>query len=157
VTIRAARPDELDAVAAMWSAMYAFQQAEGMVLPLRPDAEEIWKRENASRLDTALATVLVAEQDGALVGFLAAQTKRLPPYLATGNPKIGYISAVYVDPAARRGRLGRALVDAALAWFARAEVSSIELQVIATNETARGFWTAVGFVPEILQMRRMST
>lgn len=154
--VRAARPEELDRVAAMWSAMYAFQQAAGMVLPQREDAEEIWKRENASRLDSALATVLVAVQGDALVGFLAAQTKRLPPYLATGNPKIGYISAVYVDPAARRGRIGHALVDAALAWFARAEVSSIELQVIAGNETAREFWTSVGFAPEILQMRRLT-
>lgn len=154
--IRAARADELDAVARMWSAMYAFQQAAGMVLPLRDDAEDIWKRENASRLDTPLATVLVAERDGQLVGFLAAQTKRLPPVFAPGNPKIGYISAVYVDPAARRGQIGRALVDAALAWFAKAEVSSIELQVIAGNDTARAFWTGVGFVPEILQMRRMT-
>jgi len=152
--IRAARADELDAVAAMWSAMYAYQQAQGMMLAVRDDAGEIWKRENASRLDSALATVLVAELDGGLAGFLAAQTKRLPPYLATGNPKIGYISAVYVDPAARRHRVGKALVDAALAWFTRADCSSIELQVVAGNELARAFWTSVGFAPEILQMRR---
>jgi ribosomal protein S18 acetylase RimI-like enzyme len=154
--VRPARPDELDRIGAMWGAMYDYQRAQGMLLPLRDDAVEIWKRENQARLDTTLAVVLVAEApDGTPAGFLAAQTKRLPPYLTTGNPKIGYISAIYVDPAVRRHHLGRALVDAAFAWFARAEVSSIELQVIASNELARAFWQSVGFAPEILQMRRI--
>jgi ribosomal protein S18 acetylase RimI-like enzyme len=158
IRVRTARPDEIGQVGAMWGAMYEYQRSQGMLLPLRDDAVEIWQRENAARLDTALAAVLVAEPSeptGELSGFLAAQVKRLPPFLTTGNPKVGYISAIYVLPAARRHRVGRVLVDAALAWFAHAEVGSIELQVIATNELARAFWHSVGFEPELVQMRRV--
>jgi ribosomal protein S18 acetylase RimI-like enzyme len=153
--VRPARPDEVDEVGRMWGEMYRFQQAQGMMLPLRDDAVDIYKQEIANRLDTKLAAVLVAEGDGRLDGFLAAQTRRLPPFLSTTNPLVGYIGAVYVRPEARRHQLGRALVDASFAWFARAGVGSIELQVIDGNDLARRFWESMGFRTELVQMRRV--
>jgi ribosomal protein S18 acetylase RimI-like enzyme len=184
--IRPARADEIDQVGELWGEMYAFQRAHGMMLPLRDDAVDIYKREIAGRLDTALAVVLVCEGEapvgsgvagetstpgasgieievpapgvsghgtGPLAGFLAAQTRRLPPHLAVDNPKVGYIAAVYVRPEARRQRAGRALVDAAFAWFRRAEVGSVELEVIHGNELARAFWAELGFEVELVRMR----
>ncbi|HET7502359.1 MAG TPA: GNAT family N-acetyltransferase [Kofleriaceae bacterium] len=157
-TVRPATESEIDEVAALWGEMYAHQQAHGMTLPLRDDAVEIWKRQLAGRLDSPVSVVLVAPSSpvggGPLLGFLAAQTKRLPPHLAAARPKVGFISELFVRPEARRRRAGRALVDAALAWFARADVGSIELHVLVGNDGARRFWEQVGFVPELLQMRR---
>jgi ribosomal protein S18 acetylase RimI-like enzyme len=155
--IRPARQDELDAIGALWGEMYAHQQASGMMLPLRDDAVEIWKRQVADRLDSAVSVVLVAE-DGAQMGpcgFLAAQVKRLPAYLAAVNPKVGFVSEVYVRPAARRRRVGQALVQAAFEWFRRAQVGSIELHVLVKNDAAQTFWRELGFEPELLQMRRL--
>lgn len=156
LAIRPARPDEIDEVGALWGEMYAFQQAQGMMLPLRDDAVDIYKREIAGRLDTPLSVVLVAVAPGEprLAGFLAAQTRRLPPHLTIDNPKVGYIGAIYVRPEARRHHTGQALVDEALAWFRRAEVGSVELQVIMENELARAFWERMGFAAELIQMRR---
>jgi len=153
--VRPARADEIDQVAALWSAMYADQRASGMTLALRPDAEDIWKRQLAGRLDTPVSVILVAALPDApeLVGFLAAQTKRLPPHLAADKPKVGFISEVYVRPAARRHRLGRALVDAAFSWFTSADVGSVELHVLVDNAAGRAFWASLGFVPELLQLR----
>jgi ribosomal protein S18 acetylase RimI-like enzyme len=153
--IRPARPDEVDDVGRMWHEMYAYQQQRGMMLPLRDDAVEIYKHEISNRLDTKLSVIFVAELDDGLAGFLAAQTKRLPPFLSTDKPLVGYIGAVYVRPAARRHHLGKALVDASFAWFERAGVGSIELQVIDGNELARAFWEGMGFQVELVQMRRI--
>jgi len=155
--IRPAKDDELDLVGALWAEMYAHQQGSGMLLPLREDAAEVWKRQMATRLDSPVSTVLVAEGgDGReLCGFLAAQTKRLPPHLAAANPKVGFVSEVYVRPAARRHHVGQALVEAALDWFRRAQVGSVELHVLVKNEAGQRFWRQLDFEPELVQMRRL--
>jgi GNAT superfamily N-acetyltransferase len=153
VEVRPARESEIDRVTELWLAMYAYQREHGMLLTMRDDAGEIWKRQLAGRIDAPVSVVLVAEVAGQLAGFLAAQTKRLPAHLVTGKAKVGYISEMYVCPEYRRHRVGRALVDAAFAWFARADVESIELQVLVGSDVARAFWTSVGFQPELLQMR----
>jgi ribosomal protein S18 acetylase RimI-like enzyme len=153
--VRPGAESELDEIAALWTEMYAHQQAHGMALPLRDDAAEVWKRQLSGRLDSPVSIVLVAPADeGKLLGFLAAQTKRLPPQFAAARPKLGFISELFVRPEARRRGAGRALVDAALAWFRRADVGSIELHVLVGNEHGRRFWEELGFVPELLQMRR---
>lgn len=154
--IRPGRAGEIDAIGALWGEMYAYQRAHGMQLALRDDAIELWKRGLADRLDSPVSVVLVAESPdgtGAAAGFLAAQTKRLPPHLITGKPKVGFISEVFVRPDQRRHQLGRALVGAAMRWFDRADVGSIELHVLIDNPVARAFWERMGFVSELVQMR----
>jgi ribosomal protein S18 acetylase RimI-like enzyme len=158
VRVRPAREDEIAEVAALWGEMYAHQRAHGMGLPLRDDAVEIWSRQLAGRLDSPVSVILVGEVPRAagepgLAGFLAAQTKRLPPYFAADKPKVGFISELFVRPTERRHRVGRALVDAAFAWFARADVGSIELHVLVHNTAARSFWHEMGFEDELVQMR----
>jgi ribosomal protein S18 acetylase RimI-like enzyme len=154
--VRPAREAEIDELAQMWAAMYAYQRAHGMMLALRDDAPEIWKRSLTGRLDSPVSVILVAEAEpgrAGLAGFLAAQVKRLPPHLSAERGKVGFISEVYVDPAQRRHRIGQRLVDAAFAWFARAEVGSVELQVVIDNQAARAFWEKQGFAAELVQMR----
>lgn len=153
--VRAAREDELDEVARLWGELYVHQRAHGMMLPLRDDAVEVWKRQMNGRLDSPVSLVLVAEKEGGgIVGILTAQVKRLPPHLATGNPKIGIIPEVFVREEARGLKAGRALVEAALDWFRRGEVGSVEVQIVMGNDGAKKFWGEMGFDPEILQVRR---
>ena len=156
-SIRPGTEAELDAIAALWHAMYAHQRAHGMALPLRDDAAELWKRQLSGRLDSPVSVVLVAPAaapgDG-LDGFLAAQVKRLPPHLAADKAKVGFISELFVRPDARHRGTGRALVEAAFDWFRRADVGSIELHVLVGNAGGRRFWEQLGFVPELVQMRR---
>jgi GNAT superfamily N-acetyltransferase len=153
--IRPGTAAEIDEIAELWKEMYAHQRAQGMTLPLRDDGVEVWKRQLSGRLDSPVSVVLVAPaSDGTLLGFLAAQTKRLPPHLAADKPKVGFVSELFVRPEARRRSTGRLLVDAAFDWFRRADVGSIELHVLVGNEGGRKFWEELGFVPELVQMRR---
>lgn len=160
--IRPGTDAELDEIAGLWQAMYAHQREHGMTLPLRDDAAEVWKRQLTGRLDSPVSVVLVSPAaapaggpgDGGLDGFLTAQIKRLPPHLAADRPKVGFISELFVRPDARRRGTGRALVEAAFDWFRRADVGSIELHVLVGNAGGRRFWEGLGFVPELLQMRR---
>ncbi len=144
----------MDRLADLWRDMYRGQGDQGMLVTLRDDAVEIWKRQLASRLDSPVSVILVADRAGEVVGFLAAQAKRLPPQYE-GKAKVGFISEAFVLPSARRGNLGRRLVDAAFAWFRKADCGSVELHVLVRNEVGRKFWEEVGFVPELLQMRHL--
>lgn len=154
VAIRPGKETEVDRITELWLAMYAHQAAHGMVLPLRDDAGSIWKRQLAGRLDAPISVILVADAGGdRLDGFVAAQIKRLPNHLSVDKPKVGFISELFVVPEARRHRVGHALVAAAFDWFRRADVGSVELHVMVGNDGARRFWEAVGFVPELVQMR----
>lgn len=155
--VRPARPADIDQLGELWGEMYAHQRDHGMQLPLRDDAIELWKRQLAERLDSPVSVVLVAEvpEAAGLAGFLAAQTKRLPPHLVTGKPKVGFVSEVYVRPAQRRHHVGRALVEAAFRWFDRADVGSVELHVLVGNTIAREFWERMGFRAELTQMRAL--
>lgn len=154
VRVRPAREAEIDQVAELWAEMYAYQRAHGMQLPLRDGAAEVWKQQLVGRLDSPVSVVLVSEgDDGLPTGFLSAQVKRLPPHLTAGNPKVGFISEVYVRPEQRRHKVGHALVNAALQWFDRGKVGSVELHVLLGNEVAQTFWKEMGFVPELVQMR----
>lgn len=155
-SIRPGTEAELDDLAGLWQAMYAHQRTHGMALPLRDDAAELWKRQLTGRLDSPVSVVLVAPAapGEGLDGFLAAQVKRLPPHLAADKPRVGFISELFVRPDARRRGTGRALVEAAFDWFRRADVGSIELHVLVGNAGGRRFWEQLGFVPELVQMRR---
>lgn len=155
--VRPARLEDADQVAVLWDEMYCQQRSSGMQLPMRADAVSIWRRQlTADRLDSAVSVILVAELSPAettISGFLAAQIKRLPAHLITSKSKVGFVSEIYVSPSARRHRVGRSLVDAALRWFDRAEVGSVELQVLVDNAEARDFWSSIGFATELVQMR----
>ncbi len=62
--------------------------------------------------------LLVAEEDGALVGFVLSLARRVPYFLQGLEPENGWITAFGVHPEHRRQGIGRALFDAALARMA---------------------------------------
>ena len=57
----------------------------------------------------------------------------------------GVIWGMYVQPSARRGRIGRQLVEAILD-LARQRVELIQLTVVRDNEQARRLYTNLGFL-----------
>lgn len=79
------------------------------------------------------ATILVAEQDGALVGFLAL--------LALPHPIFGGVwldeVAWWVDPEHRRGRIGITLLQAAEAWAVIKNCTVLKLASPAGSSVGR--------------------
>jgi ribosomal protein S18 acetylase RimI-like enzyme len=66
----------------------------------------------------------------------------------------GYIAGIFVNPAARRSQVGRALVTAAEAWLRAQGLGAGELQVLCANTAARQFWESLGYAPIALSMRK---
>jgi ribosomal protein S18 acetylase RimI-like enzyme len=68
-------------------------------------------------------------------------------YLCPHVPRRAYFTSAWIDPRYRRRGLGRALVDAAVAWAAARGADELRLWVDDTNPGAAEFYRALGFVP----------
>jgi RimJ/RimL family protein N-acetyltransferase len=89
------------------------------------------------------AAVLVAERDdGALVGRLSVARDTHPASAHVAD--LGLMVAMD----ARRQGVGRALLDAAVAWARSAGVRKLELHVFPWNEAAIALYEAYGFERE---------
>jgi ribosomal protein S18 acetylase RimI-like enzyme len=103
---------------------------------------EIENAQPLSSFSTTLgnSTVLGAFRDSKLVaiaGFAVHRGQKMAHK--------GVIWGMYVQPSARRGRIGRQLVEAILD-LARQRVELIQLTVVRDNEQARRLYTNLGFL-----------
>lgn len=159
---RDAAPEDLRAVEALFTAMYRHMDGLGLMVPLAPDGAGLWLKAllpmlgKLHTIQVAWATPPPADGPDARprpVGFAAGSIRVGPAHL--GGIRSGAVTHLYVDPAARGAGLGHRLYEALAAWFAERDLRHQELEVLVNNETARRFWTSLGFVPDHLVMRRM--
>lgn len=119
LSVRAAAPSDYEAYAQLLPEL-------GVDDPL-PSMER-WMRE-------FLPTTLVAEFEGEVVGYLYHQC----------FARVGYVRNVVTKPSHRRAGVGRALMEAARAEFARRGATEWCLNVKPDNVAARGLYDALGF------------
>ena len=89
-------------------------------------------------------TVLVAEDDGTVVGTL---------YLGTANAGFGFVFGVYVVPVARRRGIAEALVRAAARILRDDGRPYLVLGVDTPNDAARALYAKLGFVDQARTLR----
>ena len=80
---------------------------------------------------------LVAEQDGAVAGYVGCQTVL----------DEGYITNVAVSPDFRRQGIGRQLIQALTERAQQAQLAFVTLEVRASNAPAIALYTAAGYEP----------
>lgn len=138
-TIHRAGPADLDALAALFDAYRQFYGEPGDVGRARQ-----WLRE---RLRFGESAVLVAQRAGMLAGF----TQLYPMYSSVRTARTWILNDLYVDPAARRNGVGRALLDAA-ASFARDDgATAISLETMQDNAAARALYRTAGWQEDATQ------
>lgn len=89
-------------------------------------------------------TLLVAERDGVIVGFVNHGVSRDPD----ATPATGEIRALYVERAVQGTGVGAALMNRALAGLAAAGHREATLWVLATNALGRAFYDRGGWAPD---------
>lgn len=150
-TIAHADDTALPAVVPLFEAMHAEMAQQGMLLRLNPDGAHVWLEGSKVGLER-FGHLAVAEADGQVVGFAHAVVKLAPEHL--GGARIGHIAHVYVAPAHRRSGIARELVASLHEWLSAKRVTSTELQVVHRNEAGLAFWRSLGYVPELVQLRK---
>jgi GNAT superfamily N-acetyltransferase len=145
--VRRALPWDAGAIAAThvaaWRAAYRGLLADELLERTSvAQRERFWRRTLAGP-DAPL--VFVAEREGAVAGFCAVSE---PSRDEDADPDVAEIAAIYVEPAAWRSGIGRALMQAALDELRAGMWRGATLWVLAENRGAREFYAQFGFAPD---------
>lgn len=104
--------------------------------------------ESQSRADDSL--VLVAEQDGRIVGYVYAAIE--PLSWKDLREECGFIHDLLVTEEARGGGVGTALLDRAIEWLREQQMPRVVLGTAAQNVNARRLFERRGFRSTMIEM-----
>ena len=99
-----------------------------------------------------MIVILVAERDGAVVGYVYGALEGYD-YMSLRGPA-GVLHDIVVDPSHRREGIGRLLLDAALEALERRGAPRVVLSTAAVNEPAQHLFERAGFRPTMIEMTR---
>ena len=145
ITIRKAVGDDFDAIEELWKEFMDFHKAGDSHCTRSSDGLERFREFIAGHMTSDSVLLLVAEQNGDVVGYCIAKLAKYPPVYESRD--YGAVSDLAVSAAHRRTGIGERLYLAAQAWFADRGIHRIEVGVALSNETSRAFWKKMGFSP----------
>jgi GNAT superfamily N-acetyltransferase len=153
IEIRHAQKGEplLDQVERFLVRMYEDMSEKGLLLPLAPGGEALWRRSIEAGLGRFSALVLAVRGE-TLCGFVYGALRLTPDYL--GGEKVGLLGHMYVIPEERRHGLGKKMYACLEEWFRDQSVESLELQVLCGNAPSISMCEQFGYRSELIQMRK---
>jgi ribosomal protein S18 acetylase RimI-like enzyme len=154
ITIRPARPEDapdLGRLGALLVRVHHAFDADRFIAP-GPRTEQAYAGFLASQLDRQDAIVLVAEQQGAVIGYAFAALEG-SDWLSLRGPA-GAIHDLLVDPAHRGAGVGRRLLEHTLRALAGLGAPRVVLSAATKNEAAQRLFSALGFRPTMVEMTR---
>ena len=131
VKLRAYQAEDQDAVVTLWWNSWH---------SIRPDLRHPhsfvgWRTRWANEI-APTQTVVVADDDGAVVGFAAA------------DASVGLLAQIFVDP----GRKGQGIGRQLLGWAKRLMPDGFGLHTLADNFASRGFYERHGLVAGVTEI-----
>ncbi len=154
VTIRPAAPADLAALGRLGALLIRTHHdfdAERFIAAA-PESEHLYAAFLGRQLQERSIVVLVAERDGAVVGYTYAGLEG-PDYMVLRGPA-GALYDIVVDPARRGQGVGRQLLDATRAELAARGAPRVVLSPAARNEAAQRLFARAGFRPTMIEMTR---
>ncbi len=146
VTVRRATLDDVKAIVALWRELMAVHyQVAPLVWTLSDDAEERYREHLGNMMQDPDRCLLVAEQEGTVVGYFVAQRGTRPPVLVPARR--GVCEEICVASSARRRGVGKALVAEAMRWFESEGLPMAEVGYATDNPMSVPFWEGLGFRP----------
>ena len=154
LTIRPARPADMPAVGRLGAMLVAehhdFDPAR--FIPSTPNTPKGYGDYLGTQLDKPDVIVLVAERNGALVGYTYAAVEGMD-YMALRGPA-GAFYDIVVDPAERGRGVGHALLSATIAELERRGAPRVVLSTAERNDSAQRLFARAGFRRTMIEMTK---
>jgi ribosomal protein S18 acetylase RimI-like enzyme len=100
------------------------------------------------------STILVAETNNEIAGFVTLQVQRVEQTPRMRGRRFVIVENMAVDPLHRRCGIGCALLRAAEDWTAQRGIAVLQLFVWEFNDAAARFYESEGFVTQLRGMAR---
>jgi ribosomal protein S18 acetylase RimI-like enzyme len=97
------------------------------------------------------AEVVVAEENGEIIGSGYALIKKAQPFLK--HQQFAYLGFMYVKEEYRGQGVNKKVLDTLLGWARKQGLTEIRLEVYAGNEPAQKAYEKAGFQPLLTEMR----
>jgi ribosomal protein S18 acetylase RimI-like enzyme len=153
--IRRIDSTELDLLEPLWNALRVHHSSVTPHLGEPRPRGESWqrrRRQYAAWLAESEAFVLLAQREGAPVGYAMVHVREGSPTWAVGE-RAGELETLSVLPTERGRGTGSALLEAVRGELATRGVTEVSLLAIAGNEQAIRFYERRGFSTHALWMR----
>lgn len=137
-----------DEIADLWVELAIGQRDYGS--HLLPEANRTRIREAVVR-HAVTDSLLVARVDGELAGIVMFSVES-GSY--EQDVRRGIVENLFVAPAHRRETVGEQLLEAAEAALAERDVDVVALEAMVENESARSFYTELGYEPHRIEFEK---
>jgi ribosomal protein S18 acetylase RimI-like enzyme len=155
VSVRPATADDLAIVVELRLALVAEHADDIIYGRTRRDMRARARQLYLAQLRSVREITFLAERDGSVVGILRCVDSAGHPLLHPD--RYGYVSSVYVRPAARRHGVLRALMEAAERWCRGRGLGEMRLHNAADNPLSNATWDSLGFrIAEHLRVRLLA-
>ncbi len=141
-------PDDVPVLLKLFPELDTMQRDWRVFTP-RPGFYDQVGRKYREAMDNPDSMVLVAEDEGEVVGMAYGET-RIPSRFS--DERAMELSGVVVRGDYRGRGVGRALVAEAARFADERAIPWIELKTFAPNRGAMEFWEALGFTPRVVQL-----
>lgn len=154
ITVRPGAAEDAAALGALGEQLVALHHAfdPARFVQPGPGTKQGYGRFLASALQRKDVILLVAEEQGAVLGYVYAGLEG-NDWMALRGPA-GVIYDLVVDPARRREGIGQRLLSDAVEALAARGAPMIVLSTATQNETAQRLFAAAGFRSTMLEMTR---
>lgn len=151
--IRPATVADTPAIGELWEKLVTHHnQLDGDLLRAAADGAYRYARSLSYRLEDSHTCVLVAEEDGRIVGYVLGVVVDLVPDMFEAVAG-GFLADIFVEEAYRGRGIGRALVHNLADWFRARGLRQFEWHVATQNKAALAFWESVGGRGMMIRMR----
>jgi ribosomal protein S18 acetylase RimI-like enzyme len=142
LTCRRATARDLGSIVELWIELMDLHR-ELLPYPLVENAAAQHQEHIAKRLDNDSSLILVAELNGAIVGYCRAGIASYAPVYE--QQPYGAIAELIVIQALRRQGIGEALYYKTKDWFKERGVTRLEVATASGNPSSNAFWKKMGF------------
>ena len=148
LAIREADPArDADAIRRLFTVLHEHERAIDPRMRPSDEIVDAYLARSAERCREYDGVVLVAEQAGAVAGYVCVWRRYVSDELDDPPGETGYVSDLVVAADARGLGVGRALLRAAEDAVRAAGVATLRLSVLAGNTSALALYEAEGFAP----------
>jgi len=141
--IREARREDVKPIASLNQQLNNYHLQFDDYYGLRPNSEDTTIKHIDDMVTSEDSIVLVAEDKGTVVGYLAGKIGKRPPVFEVD--KRGEIWSGYVLEEHRGHGVGRELTERMLRRFKEGGIEYVELSVDSRNELGCKVWKSLGF------------